>query len=324
MDNPRKFLIIRFSSIGDIVLCTPIIRCIKKQIPNAEIHFAIKKNFVAVLQGNPYIHKLHIITDNVSEIIPQLKTENFEAIIDLHNNLRSAQIKKAIKPAKKYTINKLNIKKWLFTAFKINTLPAIHIVDRKFEAVKPLGIYNDGAGLDYFVPDIERIKQNDIPTSHSAGFIAIVIGAAHFTKRIPKQKLLELVQAINFPIILMGGKEDYLLGKEIAAADDVRIYNSCGKFSLNESADIVRQCKYLITSDTGLMHIAAAFKKPIKVVWGNTHPAFGMYPYQTQHINFEQKLGCRPCSKIGYNSCPRKHFKCMNNHNMQQIATANF
>ena len=110
----------------------------------------------------------------------------------------------------------------------------------------------------------------------------------------------------------MGGNEDFYNGLEIARIDPVKIYNACGKFSLNESADIIRKSKLVISHDTGLMHIAAAFKKNILSVWGNTVPSFGMYPYLTSYEVFQvNKLWCRPCSKIGFEKCPLGHFKCM-------------
>jgi heptosyltransferase-2 len=209
------------------------------------------------------------------------------------------------------------VEKFLLTTVKINVLPKKHIVDRYFDCIAPLGVKDDGMGLDYFIPDRDKVKEDDIPTSHKFGYIGIVIGAALNTKKLPLHKLKELCAGINHPIILLGGKEDYLDGKEIAEQDDIKIYNACGKFNLNESADIVRNAKVIITHDTGLMHVATAFQKPVISVWGNTVPAFGMYPYfgrrsaQQYDIVEINKLWCRPCSKIGYNKCPLGHFKCM-------------
>jgi ADP-heptose:LPS heptosyltransferase len=312
-----KFLIIRFSSIGDIVLTTPVIRCLKQQVPGAEIHFLTKKTFYPLLAANPCIARFFLLEDNMREIIRQLKKENYTAIIDLHHNLRTWRIKDALIPVPSYGFNKLNIEKWLLTTFKINRLPQKHIVDRYLDTVKYFGVKNDGQGLDYFIPESETVHEQDIPTAHQAGYIGIVIGAAHATKKYPAEKLRELCRQINHPLILLGGKEDAATGNEIAAADPVKIYNACGKFSLNESADLVRRSKFIITNDTGLMHIAAAFKKPVISLWGNTVPAFGMTPYygqfNVQNAMLETTgLRCRPCSKIGYDKCPRGHFKCMN------------
>lgn len=320
-----KVLIIRFSSIGDIVLTTPIIRCIKQQVADVQVHYLTKKSFKGIIESNPYVDKLILLDESWELMIHELQQEEYDCIIDLHHNLRTLSIKKALKkPA--FSFNKLNIKKWLLTVFKINTLPNLHIVDRNFETVKTLNVVNDGKGLDYFIPVKDELKPNDIPASHQFGYIGLVIGAALNTKKMPVDKIKELCSKIEYPIILMGGPEDREDGNAIALNDDIKIYNACGKFNLNESADLVRKAKLIISHDTGLMHIAAAFKKPIISIWGNTVPAFGMSAYygntNIRDSRFEVKLGCRPCSKIGYKKCPRGHFKCMQLQNVDQIAKA--
>lgn len=224
-----------------------------------------------------------------------------------------------------FSFNKLNAQKWLRTALKINVLPKRHIVDRYLDTVKSFGVYNDGKGLDYFIPAKDIVPDEDIPAAQSLGYIGVVIGAAHSTKKLPVIKLQELCAAIDHPIILLGGTEDRLAGQEIALIDPVKIYNSCGKFNLNESADLVRRARLIITHDTGLMHIAAAFKKPVISVWGNTVPAFGMSQYYgntmvPNELLQVKELWCRPCSKIGYSKCPLSHFKCMNKQNMAELA----
>jgi len=307
-----KFLIIRFSSIGDIVLTTPVIRCLRKKYPAAEIYFLTKKKFAGIVESNPYLSKVLILDEDFLDTIDILKDEKFDYVIDLHNNLRTLRIKQALKGVSFNSFNKLNTQKWIYTNFKINLMPEKHIVDRYMETVKNLGVVNDGLGLDYFIPEKDKVNEKDIPFSHSQGYISIAIGAAHFTKRLPVDKLKKICASIEYPIILLGGKEDYSNGLEISGIDPVKIYNACGKFSLNESADIISKSKLVISHDTGLMHIAAAFRKMVLSVWGNTVPSFGMYPYQTQYELFQvNKLWCRPCSKIGYEKCPLSHFKCM-------------
>ncbi len=312
-----KFLIIRFSSIGDIVLTTPVIRCLRKQYPDSEIHFLTKQSFRSLLADNPYIDKVQTLGDSFELLLHELAIADYDYIIDLHHNLRTMRIKRFLKHVKSFSFNKLNVEKFMLTNFKINTLPKKHIVDRNLESIAALGVTNDGNGLDYFIPDRDRIKKEDIPTSHMHGYIALVIGAALHTKKLPIHKLIELCIAIHHPIILLGGKEDVEDGKAIAKADDIKIYNACGKFNLNESADLIQKSRLVITHDTGLMHIAAALQKPIISVWGNTVPAFGMAPYYGKKSNklYDvveiNKLWCRPCSKIGYKKCPIGHFNCM-------------
>jgi len=316
-----KFLIIRFSSIGDIVLTTPVVRCLRKKYPHATIHYLTRKKFAGILQSNPYLDKIILLEDSLNETITEVNEENYDHIIDLHHNLRTIRIKNALRETPFHSFHKLNIKKWIYTSFKIDLLPHKHIVDRYIATVEKLGVLNDGLGLDYFIPENERLKKDDIPFSHSHGYVAIAIGAAHNTKKLPVEKLKELVCKIEYPIILLGGQEDFLNGEAIAASDRVKIYNSCGKFSLNESADIVSNAKLVVSHDTGMMHIASAFKKNILSVWGNTVPSFGMFPYQTIYEVFQvNKLWCRPCSKTGFNKCPLGHFKCMKNQSMDAIA----
>ncbi len=200
-----KVLIIRLSSIGDIVLTTPVVRCLKQQLPNAEIHYLTKYSFREILQSNPYIDKLHLLEENFEQVIMKLKKENFDYIIDLHHNLRTLKIKQALKKVKAYSLNKLNVRKWFLTAFKINLLPPVHIVDRYLETVKILGVVNDRKGLDYFISAEDIVPDKDIPASHSLGYIGIVIGAAHNTKKLPLHKLKELCVQIKHPIILLNG-----------------------------------------------------------------------------------------------------------------------
>ena len=315
-----KFLIIRFSSIGDIVLTSPVIRCLKKQVPDTEVHFLTKGSFRSVVEHNPYIDKVHVLAHSWELMIEELKTEEYDYIIDLHHNTKTLRVKNALKK-KSFSFYKLNIQKYIYTALKINLLPKRHIVDRYLKTVESFGVKNDGAGLDYFISMEEEIKREDIPASHTAGYIACVIGAAHGTKRWPVHQWKEFCEKIDHPVILLGGKEDAANGNEIASVDLVKVYNACGKFKLNESADLIRKSKLVITNDTGLMHIAAAYKRPIISLWGNTVPSFGMYPYygnrfaDTQLFDMLQvnKLWCRPCSKIGYDKCPLGHFRCMEN-----------
>ncbi len=316
-----KFLVIRFSSIGDIVLTTPVIRNLRKKFPGAAIHYLTKKKFAAIVESNPYLDKILLLEDDLANTIEEIKKEEYDYIIDLHHNLRTLRIKKALSKIHFLSFKKLNIEKWIYTNFKINWLPQKHIVGRYMQTVEKLGVVNDNLGLDYFIPKKDEIKEGDIPFSHTHGYVAIAIGAAHNTKKLPVEKLKELAEKIKYPIVLLGGKEDFLNGEKIAENDTVKIYNACGKFSLNESADIVRNSKLVISHDTGLMHIAAAFKKNILSVWGNTVPSFGMVPYQTKYEVFQvNKLWCRPCSKTGFDKCPLGHFKCMNKQSIGAIA----
>jgi ADP-heptose:LPS heptosyltransferase len=316
-----KVLVIRFSSIGDIVLTTPVVRALKQQTPGAEVHFLLKKSFLPVLAHNPYIDKIHAIESSVGECADKLKAEKFDCVIDLHHNLRSAQVKRALK-TKSFSFDKLNIQKWLLVNLHINRLPQKHIVDRYFETLASLGVKNDGAGLDYFIAPEEQVDIAARCGAAAGEYHVLVAGGSYYTKQIPIHKMTEICTLSDKKIIVLGGKEDTAAGEKLEQEFGKKVFSGCGKFSINQSASIVQQADRVITSDTGLMHIAAAFKKEIVSIWGNTIPEFGMSPYNPHpksRILEIKNLSCRPCSKLGYKKCPRGHFRCMNDIDMNGV-----
>jgi ADP-heptose:LPS heptosyltransferase len=318
-----KILVLRFSSIGDIVLTTPVVRTLKTQLKDAEIHFCTKKSFAGILESNPYVDKVHLLEKDLNPLVNQLKKEKFDYVIDLHKNLRTLIIKLRL-GVKSYSFDKLNYEKWLYVNYKVNKMPDVHIVDRYMDTVKQLGVKNDDKGLDYFIPSKDEIELAALPPTHQQGYFAYAIGANHNTKKLPLNKMIELCEKIKGPIVLLGGKDDIQAGdfveNHFRSIGSDKIFNACGKYNLNQSASVLKKSEKVFTHDTGLMHIASAFKKEVYSIWGNTTPQLGMYPYQTPHKIFEVKgLSCRPCSKLGYSKCPLTHFKCMNEQQFNDI-----
>lgn len=319
---PKKILIIRFSSIGDIVLTTPVLRCLKQLKPDIELHYVTKKVFEPILKNNQFIDKLHTFDKDVVEITTALRAENFDLVIDLHHNLRSLRLKRAL-GRKSYTFNKLNFRKFMAVNFKkTEMLPDIHIVDRYFEAVKEIGVQNDDKGLDHFISKEDEFDiQKRFERLASSNFIALVAGGSYFTKRIPIGKLVEVCNSTAKQFIVLGSKEDSLVAKQLEQ-QCTNVINACGELSINQSAYVIKMSECVVTSDTGLMHIASAYKKKIYSLWGNTIPQFGMYPYlagEGSKILEVEGLKCRPCSKLGYSACPKGHFKCMVDIDVSQI-----
>jgi heptosyltransferase-2 len=324
--HPKKILIIRFSSIGDIVLTTPVIRILSQQL-GASIHYLTKKVFKDILLSNPYVDKTYTIDLNVAEVLEDLREEQYDFVVDLHNNLRSMQVKMHLrKPGSSF--RKLNIQKWMLVNMRINTLPNEHIVERYLETVARFGIKNDNKGLDFFISDDASVNLQMITSDLITGeFICIVIGAGLPTKSMQEHQIIQLVNMLDFPVVLIGGPEDREAGERIAAK--TRAINQAGLLSIPGSASILSACGLVISHDTGMMHIAAALKKPVISIWGNTIPEFGMYPYYgervVKHKIFEiHDLSCRPCSKIGFQKCPKGHFRCILDLDITKIAlTAN-
>lgn len=319
-----KILVVRFSSIGDIVLTTPVLHALKQQLPSVEIHFLTKKAFTSVIASNPNIDKLHTIEKSIDELVPELRKENFDWIIDLHNNIRTKSLKSKLRrPYKAFP--KLNVQKWLLVKFKINKMPDVHVVSRYFEAVEHLGIKNDGQLCEFPIAENQEVDIHSAFGVQPKSFVCIVLGAKFKTKQFPEEMVLEVVNQLSDPIIFVGGPEDKPLGDEILnKSSRTDLFNACGNYSLQGSASIVAQSKKVLTNDTGMMHIASAFDVSIVSVWGNTVPELGMYPYRpndatSYSIHEVKNLGCRPCSKIGFEKCPKGHFKCMMDQNIDAI-----
>lgn len=321
-----KILLIRFSSIGDIVLTFPVVHAIRKAFPEAKIHFASKKSFETVLLGAEGIHKFHFLSDSFSSFKSEIKSEGFDYIIDLHNNLRTRRLTLGI-PAKIARFDKLNLRKWLFTQFKFNALPNVHVVDRYLETLKVLGINSIDQPMNRFcIPTSSNVNiQERFPMLNSS-YVAVAIGAQFKTKRVPKEKWLEIFSKTDYQFLIVGGEMDRETGDWLVDNCPSKvIVNACGELTILESASVVSQAKSLLTNDTGMMHIAACFDTQIISIWGNTTPEFGMSPYRPQGTKTDKifqvdGLSCRPCSKIGHQECPKKHFRCMNEQDAKAIA----
>ena len=320
----NKILLIRFSSIGDIVLTTPVVRVLKTQF-DCELHVLTKEKFAFLYEHNPYVDQVHTIQKGVDEVLPELKTIDFDFIVDLQKNLRSSRIKNTL-DAPSASFPKLNRQKWMLVNLKINKLPEVHVVDRYFMAVRDLELVNDGKGLDYFIPEDAEVDLVTVDPVLKDGYIAIAIGGQHITKILPVEKLVPVIDNLQLPVVLLGDQQDDVRGKEVLQRVQRKdVFNLCGQYTLDQSASLIRQSAAVISNDTGLMHIAAAFKKPVVSVWGNTIPEFGMYPYMPGYPELSviaevKDLSCRPCSKLGYKRCPVRHFKCMRKQDEMFIA----
>ncbi len=311
LNNIKKILVVRFSSIGDIVLTSPVIRCIKNQL-NCEVHFVTKQKYRLVIEHSPHIDKLYVIENKISEILSKLKKENYDLVVDLHKNLRSKRLILSL-GVHSITFNKINIQKWLRVQLRVNILPKKHLVDRYFEGIGKISVVDDGRGLEYFHGLTEVDIANLIPVDP---FITIVLGATYLTKRIPVEKIEVILQNVNQPCVLIGGNDVADVGSRLEEKYKNAI-NLSGKLTLNESAAMVENSQYVVTGDTGMMHIAAAYKVPTIVFWGSTARELGMYPYYGTSSNVRSidivnnEINCSPCSKIGKKSCPKGHFNCM-------------
>jgi len=320
----QKILIIRLSSIGDIVLTFHALRCLREQLPHAEIHFLTKPAYKELMLSCNHIDHLMLLEADIKNTQKAIKAEQFTQIIDLHNNLRTRRLTFGLtKPIIK-RFRKLNLKKWLLTSFKIDKLPQKHIVDRYIDTFSVLGVKNDHKNTSFQIPNAEEVSLKSLEILPKE-YLTVVLGAQFRTKKLPTHLIIKTLFSYSRPIILLGGKDETEAANKIKEAlSSQKIINLCGTLSLLGSASVIKQSGSVLTNDTGLMHIAAMFDVPIVSVWGNTVPSLGMYPYRPGNENsvkIHEVLGlsCRPCSKIGYQECPKGHFNCMEKQDISAI-----
>ena len=317
-----KFLIVRFSSIGDIVLTFPVVEAIKAKYPHAQIHYITKKENATLLRACLEVDKVILIENKVFEVLAELKSEKYDVVIDLHKNLRSQTLKNFLR-VKSFTFPKLNIRKWIYVRFKWNVLNDIHVVERYFQALKKLGIKYNKNELNFHVPKEFELTLNQFGLAAKT-YHCIVLGAKYQTKKLPLSKLLHVIENFDQDLVLLGGKEEEEIAHRIIETyPHKKIVNFVGILNILESAYVLKNTKSVLTNDTGLMHIAASFDCKILLTWGNTTRKLGMYPYGNKGskiVEFEVKnLSCRPCSKIGFSKCPKEHFNCMSLQNEKEI-----
>jgi ADP-heptose:LPS heptosyltransferase len=297
-----KILVIRFSAIGDILLTFPVVEALQHKYPSAEIHFLTKPSNKAVVEL--LSSKVHprFLQESLVQTAKQLRVERYDLVIDLHNNLRTFLLQVLLMKGSWKRFRKLNFQKWLFTALKWNALPKVHVVDRYAQAalVNPTNVT---------LAVCDTINGMELLPSK---YVAWVLGATFSTKQFPLSKLIETIERLDMPIVLLGGEKENPLASSLQAHFPSLI-SLVGKTSLAEAASVLSKANVVVTNDTGLMHLAAFYEKPMVCIWGNTVPAFGMYPYQSAPVFHAQvsDLSCRPCSKIGHNTCPKGHFDCM-------------
>ncbi len=310
LNKLKKVLIIRLSSLGDILLSTPLIRTLKEKYPQLEIDFLLKKEYKDTLNYNPYLKDVFVYSSEKNELeqlIEYLRRKNYELIIDLQNNLRSKKINSLLR-APKLKFDKGDLEKLLLVYLKINRLKdAPPIPVRYSNILKEFNL--DNKGLDLFT--------NRTPSpifEDNQKYIGFCPGSRHFTKMWPKEYYIQLGNILkneNFNVVLFGGKDDKEICDEIASQVQ-------GAYDLSNNDDILQTaadmkiCKAIACNDSGLMHAACAVRVPVLVFFGSTVREFGFTPYMNRNIILENNsLTCRPCTHIGKSYCPKSHFKCM-------------
>lgn len=306
----NKVLIIRLSSLGDILLTTPLLRALKKINPQLEIDFLLRQEYRDVLSLNPNLHELFLFTRNDFEnlkILNHLREKNYDLIIDLQNNLRSRGITSKLK-GEKVKFDKKSFQKILLVKAKINLLRNEPPIPVRYAKVI------DGLNLDDFGLELFTDKTSSAVIQNKNNLIGLCPGARHFTKRWPVEYYVQLGKYLiqnNFNVVLFGGKIDSEICKKINR-EIPEVINLQNDDNILQTAADMKLCKTIVCNDSGLMHTAAAVGVKVLTIFGSSVKEFGFAPYNAKSLLIENNsLSCRPCSHIGRENCPEKHFACM-------------
>lgn len=341
MYSLEKILIIRFSSLGDIILTSPLIRALRKTFPEAQIDFLVKSEYANIVKFNPNISSvIELKSDDRSELKwlkQKIRRIRYDLIVDVHNSLRSRFIRCFSKARYKVVVNKRVFRRFLFVKFKINLYrDYLPIAERYLETVEKFGVKKDDYGLEIYLPEdtknyVSTISNQIVSTKRNV-IIGLVPTARHFTKRWLYERFAELgveiVRKYQSTILIFGSKEEHDYCEDITQMINARsetnsAVNYAGKLTVLEIAAMFDVCNLIITNDSGLMHLAAARKRKIVAIFGSTVKEFGFFPYGTSSIVVENKnLSCRPCSHIGLAKCPKEHFRCMKEIQVKEVLNA--
>jgi len=304
----RHFLIVRLSSMGDVVLTTPLIRALHALEPEAELHYLTRPLYRELLVHHPHLTAVHEWPPSA-----EMRAMTWDGIIDLQKNLRTLFLRRWLSYKRWHTFPKANLRKWLAVRLK-KPLPVPHVVLRYGEALRAWGVRPERLGLlEVFIPlpIQDRIKA-EMRGLHAGPWLAVGLGGTYATKRWPLMYHLYFLNRLGWPAVLLGGPAEQAEATFLAEQAEVPVLVGAGRYGLLETAAAIAEADLVLTHDTGTAHISAAFQKPTAVLWGNTILGFGMAPWQTPTLSLEVPgLSCRPCSKLGYARCPQGHHNCM-------------
>jgi ADP-heptose:LPS heptosyltransferase len=312
LEGIPKILIIRFSSFGDIVLTFPFLNELRRLYPDAQIDFIMKPQYAELVKLHPAVDNYFEYSDYTKMLLNQT---NYDAVFNLQGNPKSMRIS-AHTGKSVYRVKKDTLKKLILVNFKINKLQDFLPVYAKY--LVTLREFNPDVRISYSVTENLKIDTQNIT---SGEYVIVSPSSKHFTKRLPADKFIDILKSLKSKIVLTGDKSK--------TDNDICSYiknntgnteNLCGKLSFSELAAYIRDSKFLLCNDSGVLHLGEALNKKVFVFYGSTVKEFGFYPQlRTTEIFDSGELYCRPCSHIGKNKCIKGHFKCMNDIDIEAV-----
>jgi heptosyltransferase-2 len=320
------FLLVRFSSIGDVLLTTPLVRALRARHPDARLVFVTKQAMAPLVSANP--HLSHVVVLGPGESVRAL-ARRVAALaptrgLDLHGSLRSAALRLLVPcPWRGYAKRKLV--RGLLVSTKIDLYGrGVPVAERYFAAARDLDVRPDGGPPEFFLDPAARARVERWIAEHRlAGSPLAVLapGAAHFTKRWPSARWTALAQRLRadgFALAVVGGVDDRPAAEPLAPHAEI----ATGDFSLQETGALLARARILVSGDTGVMHIATGVGTPVVALFGPTVRQFGFFPYASRSVVLQRSLDCRPCSTMGGPRCPMGHHRCLDDIGPDEVAAA--
>lgn len=325
-----RILCVRFSSIGDVLLTTPLVRALHHRHPEAELYFVTKQAMAPLVIENPYLDRVIALDpgERITDLARRLRPIGPTHGLDLHGSLRSAALRWLV-PCQWSGYSKRKLARTALIATKINLYgKPVPVAERYFEAARATGggldVEPDGGPPEFFLAPAARervarwLSERGLDTQP---FAALAPGAAHATKRWPVahwRELAALLRQLGYGLVLLGGSAD----RELATKLGPDIANAAGEFTLQESGAGLARATVLISGDTGVMHMATGVGTRVVALFGPTVEPFGFYPYAKQAVVLARDLTCRPCSAMGTERCPLGHHRCLEDILPDQVAAA--
>ena len=327
-------LMIRLSSLGDILLTTPVLRLLREHCPGAQIDFLTKATYKDLLCANPCVDRVLLFDprQGLRQTLHTLRQTRYDVVVDLHRTLRSRLLSHGVRAQCKLTYAKRTVRRTLLAHLGWNTLRAMTPVPELYAApLRHLGMTAPLPPLEMHLTSASReamrtYVRQALPHSVERPLLALAPGARWPTKRWPVERFAavtqELAQAQRAAVVVLGGVEDVSLARELCQRLRVPVLDSTGKLSLMHTAALLQQCRLLLSNDSGLMHMATALRVPVVAIFGPTVQEFGFYPFKACAQVISATLPCRPCSTKGSARCPRGHHQCMQQVTVAQVGAA--
>ena len=306
---------IRLSSIGDVILTTPVLKEFKKRYPDAVVDFLVLDKFKDSIEGCPYVDNLIIFNKKeyqgikgIKKFSDGIKGNGYDYVFDLHSKLRSVAISVFI-GAKTFRYKKRALWKTILVKAKLIKYSADDtIVKNYFGALKELGVKYKGEDLNF------TFSKEDLDSvSEYRGFAVFAPGASKNTKKWTVEGFGNLAKLLREKygkkIALIGGAGDHEICESINSISQGSCVNLAGKLSLKESGALLSEADLLVTNDSGPFHISRGVKKKAFVIFGPTDPK--MFEYDQYGVLIYRGEPCSPCSLHGDEVCPKAHFNCM-------------